>query len=122
MEFTINSKQKKVELFYESTEEQAAIMEFISKWLTFKEEQFNYVPKYRENEIAWASNSTARGVCDGLTGHAYADVTETFGTIDSIIKSNDVSNTIVFNAADLSGLTASDDLPSGCIHVSAKSK
>lgn len=113
MEFTINSKQKKVELFYESEKEQAAIMEFISKWLTFKEEQLNYAPKYRENEIAWASNSTARGICDGLTGHAYADVTS------AVIDGKDISNTIKINCADLKTL---EDLPSGCIHVSAKSK
>lgn len=31
MDFTINSKQKKVELFYESAREQTAIMEFLSK-------------------------------------------------------------------------------------------
>lgn len=113
MEFTINSKQKKVELFYESEKEQAAIMEFISKWLTFKEEQLNYAPKYRENEIAWASNSTARGMCDDLTGHAYADVTS------AVIDGKDISNTIKINCADLKTL---EDLPSGCIHISAKSK
>lgn len=122
MEFTINSKQKKVELFYESEKEQAAIMEFISKWLTFKEEQSNYIPKYQENEIAWASNSTARGIYSSLTGHTYADTTGTFGTIDNIVKPNDVPNAIVLNTTDLGSLTASDDLPSGCIHVSAKSK
>ena len=96
-------------------------MEFISKWLTFKEDKINWQPNYRESEIAWASNSTARGICDSLTGHAYADVTE-FGTIDSVIKSNDVSNTIVLNTTELCSSTTSDDLPSGCIHVSAKSK
>ena len=136
MEFTINSKQKKVELFYESEKEQAAIMEFISKWLTFKEEQLNYVPKYRENEIAWASNSTARGICDSLTGHTYADIATSgyIDTVGTIIDSNDISNTITINTADITKLnksasnyvnadiTASDDLPSGCIHVSAKSK
>ena len=131
MEFTINSKQKKVQLFYESEKEQAAIMEFISKWLTFKEEELNYVPKYRENEIAWASNSTARGMCDGLTGHAYADIV-TIDTVGKIVDSNNVSNTITINAADVATLnksvsnyaaiTAVEDLPSGCIHVSAKSK
>ena len=94
-------------------------MEFISKWLTFKEEQLNYTPKYRENEIAWASNSTARGIYNNLTGNTYADITGTFGAIDSI---NDVSNSITLKTDDLGSLTVSDDLPSGCIHVSAKSK
>lgn len=131
MEFTINSKQKKVELFYESEKEQAAIMEFISKWLTFKEDNIGYKPTYRDNEIAWASNSTARGVCDSLTGHAYADIA-TIDTVGKIVDSNSVSNTITINAADMAALnksvsnyaaiTAVEDLPSGCIHVSAKSK
>ena len=116
MEFTINSKQKKVELFYESEKEQAAIMEFISKWLTFKEENIKYQPAYRTDEITWATNSTSRGICESLTGHTYADITS------AVIDKNDISDAIVFNAADLSGLTASEDLPTGCIHVTAKSK
>ena len=116
MEFTINSKQKKVELFYESEKEQAAIMEFISKWLTFKEESIKYQPAYRTDEITWATNSTSRGICESLTGHTYADITS------AVIDKNDISDAIVFNAADLSGLTASEDLPTGCIHVTAKSK
>ena len=113
MEFTINSKQKKVELFYESEKEQAAIMEFISKWLTFKEENVKYQPAYRTDEITWATNSTSRGICESLTGHTYADVT------NAIIDKHDILNGITINCADL---TASEDLPTGCIHVTAKSK
>ena len=112
MEFTINSKQKKVELFYESEKEQAAIMEFISKWLTFKEENIKYQPVYRTDEITWANNSTSRGICDSLTGHTYADVTS------AVIDGTDISNTIKIDCADLKTL---EDLPSNCIHVSAKS-
>ena len=94
-------------------------MEFISKWLTFKEDKINWQPNYRESEIAWASNSTARGIYNNLTGNTYADITGTFGTIDSVISPND---SITLKTDDLGGLTVSDDLPSGCIHVSAKSK
>ena len=134
MEFTINSKQKKVELFYESEKEQAAIVEFISKWLTFKEDNIGYKPTYRDNEIAWASNSTARGVYDSLTGHAYADIAS-IDAVGKIVDSNSVSNTITISTADVAALnktasnytaindiTTVDDLPPGCIHVSAKSK
>lgn len=91
-------------------------MEFISKWLTFKEENIKYQPAYRTDEITWATNSTSRGICESLTGHTYADITS------AVIDKNDISDAIVFNAADLSGLTASEDLPTGCIHVTAKSK
>ena len=113
MDFTINSKQKKVELFYETAKEQAAIMEFLSKWLTFKEENTKYQPVYRNDEIAWTSNSTSRGVCENLSEHTYTDATS------AIIDGKDISNTITIEHADLKTL---GDLPSGCIHVSAKSK
>ena len=116
MEFTINSKQKKVELFYESEKEQAAIMDFISKWLTFKEDKINWQPNYRESEIAWASNSASRSVSDSLTGHAYANVTNTLGTINAVGSAIKVDDTID------SRITVSEDIPSNCIHVSAKSR
>ena len=103
-------------------------MEFISKWLTFKEEHIKYQPTYRTDEITWATNSTSRGICEGLNGHTYADATG-IGIVGSIVDENNISNTIVINAANTltsdntnSILTASDDLPSNCIHVSAKSK
>ena len=88
-------------------------MEFISKWLTFKEESIKYQPAYRTDEITWATNSTSRGICESLTGHTYADVTS------AVIDGKDISNTLIINCADLA---ASEDLPTGCIHVSAKSK
>ena len=116
MDFTINSKQKKVELFYESAREQAAIIEFLSKWLTFKEEKTKNQPVYRSDEIAWASNSTSRGVCENLTDHIYTNSTD---ITSAIIDGKDISNTITIERADLKTL---EDLPSGCIHVSAKSK
>lgn len=87
-------------------------MEFISKWLTFKEENIKYQPTYRTDEITWATNSTSRGICESLNGHTYADVTS------AVIDGKDVSNTITINCADLKD---SEDLPPNCIHVSAKS-
>ena len=115
MDFTINSKQKKVELFYETAKEQAAIMEFLSKWLTFKEENTKQ-PVYRNDEIAWASNSTSRGICENLTERIYTNTTD---ITSAVIDGKDISNTITIERADLKTL---EDLPSGCIHVSAKSK
>lgn len=120
MEFTINSRQKKVELLYESAEEQAAIMEFISKWLTYKEENIKHQPTYRNDEITWASNSTSHGMCDILPKYSLADINVT----GSIIDTGDNSNTITINTTNLatSNKSTSEDLPSNCIHVSAKSK
>ena len=54
MEFTINSKQKKVELFYETQEEQKAILDFINKWMSFKTET-DHASVY--HDIAWANIS-----------------------------------------------------------------
>ena len=117
MDFTINSKQKKVELFYETAKEQAAIMEFLSKWLTFKEENTKYQPLYQNDEIAWTNNSTSRGISENLTEYIYTNATDDTNAV--IDGKNTISNTITTNCANLKTL---EDLPSGCIHVSAKSK
>lgn len=60
MEFTINSKQKKVELFYETQEEQRAILDFINKWMSFKtvtDITDNASIYIKQPDIAWASIS-----------------------------------------------------------------
>ena len=90
-------------------------MEFLSKWLTFKEESTKQ-PVYRNDEIVWTSNSTSCGVCENLTDHIYTNSTD---ITSAIIDGKDISNTITIERADLKNL---EDLPSGCIHVSAKSK
>ena len=97
-------------------------MEFISKWLTYKEENTKYQPAYRNDEITWASNSTSRGMCDILPKHSYGNID--INTTGSIIDTGNNSNTITINTANLatSDKSTSEDLPSNCIHVSAKSK
>ena len=55
MEFTINSKQKKVELFYETQEEQRAILDFINKWMSFKTVTDNASIYINQPDIAWTS-------------------------------------------------------------------
>ena len=98
MDFTINSKQKKVELFYETAKEQAAIMEFLSKWLTFKEESTKQ-PVYRNDEIAWTNNFISRGIYENLTGYIYTNATD---TTNAVIDGKDIiSNTITTNCANL---------------------
>ena len=90
-------------------------MEFLSKWLTFKEENAKQ-PVYRNDEIAWTSNSTSRGICENLTDRIYTNTTD---ITSAVIDGKDISNTITIERADLKTL---EDLPSECIHVSAKSK
>ena len=55
MEFTINSKQKKVELFYETKEEQKAILDFINKWMSFKTVTDNASIYVNQPDIAWTN-------------------------------------------------------------------
>lgn len=91
-------------------------MEFLSKWLTFKEENIKYQPVYRNDEITWTSNSTSCGICENLAEHIYTNSTD---ITSAIIDGKDISNTITIERADLKTL---EDLPSECIHASAKSK
>ena len=85
-------------------------MEFLSKWLTFKEEKTKKV----YDKYGMAENS--RGVCENLTDHIYTNSTD---ITSAVIDGKDTSNTITIERADLKTL---EDLPSECIHVSAKSK
>ena len=103
MEFTINSKQKKVELFYESTEEQRAILELVSKWVIYKE---NYTSTSVYRDISWADVSGAK---------SYNDSLGTINTVGTTITTNDNN---ILNTR----IAALEDIPSNCIHVTAKSK
>lgn len=38
MDFIFNSRQKKVEVFYNSEKEQLALIDFLEKWVTYKED------------------------------------------------------------------------------------
>ena len=107
MEFTINSKQKKVELFYESTEEQKAILELVSKWVIYKENYVSTSPTYRD--ITWTTGAAinAQDINNILTVKADGSIMpyETFSNSSSNIS-----------------IKAEEDIPSNCIHVTAKSR
>ena len=100
MEFTINSKQKKVELFYESTEEQKAILELVSKWVIYKENYVSSAPAYRD--ISWASITNVSDMANSIR----ANTTNLEGAVE----------------LDSLGTVLTSDIPSNCIHVTAKSR
>lgn len=58
MDFILNSKTKKVEIFYNSAIEQQAILEFLSKHLTYKEDNISHEVYINNPGITWTSNTT----------------------------------------------------------------
>ena len=107
MEFTINSKQKKVELFYESTEEQKAILELVSKWVIYKENYVSSAPTYRD--ISWTTGAAIN--------------TQDVNNILSIKTDGSIVPYETFsNSSSNISIKAEDDIPSNCIHVTAKNR
>lgn len=56
MEFIFNSRQKKVEVFYNNAKEQQALFEFLSQWMTYKEDKSSVICDDRS--ITWATSAT----------------------------------------------------------------
>lgn len=60
MEFIFNSRQKKVEIFYNNEKEQKALLEFLNKWMTYKTDSTYTTPEYMNvPEISWTLSSTS---------------------------------------------------------------
>lgn len=55
MDFILNSKTKKVEIFYESAAEQQAILNFMSQYLTYREDKTSPNLYVHDDGISWAS-------------------------------------------------------------------
>ena len=53
MDFILNSKTKKVEIFYENATEQQAILSFMSKYLTYKEDKTTPNIYINDPGISW---------------------------------------------------------------------
>lgn len=58
MDFIFNSRSKKVEIFYDSAEEQQAILEFVSRYLTYREDRTSGDICINNPGITWASYTT----------------------------------------------------------------
>lgn len=57
MDFIFNSRSKKAEIFYESAEEQQAILEFVSKYLTYREDRTSGDIYINNPGISWTSST-----------------------------------------------------------------
>lgn len=55
MEFIFNSRQKKVEVFYNNAKEQQALFEFLSQWITYKEDKSSVICD--DKCITWTTSS-----------------------------------------------------------------
>ena len=55
MDFILNSRSKKVEIFYETAAEQQAILSFMSKYLTYKEDKTTPNIYINGPDISWTN-------------------------------------------------------------------
>lgn len=55
MDFILNSRTKKVEIFYESAAEQQAVLDFVSKYLTYKEDKTTPSIYINDPGISWTN-------------------------------------------------------------------
>lgn len=71
MDFIFNSRQKKVEVFYENEAEQIALFEFLGKFMTFKNDSISNHDIYINNPgISWTAVNTPYTISttDNLSG------------------------------------------------------
>ena len=57
MDFIFNTKSRKVEIFYESAEEQQAILEFVSRYLIYREDKASGDIWINNPGITWTSST-----------------------------------------------------------------
>ena len=55
MDFILNSRAKKVEIFYENAAEQQAILNFMSQYLTYKEDKTTSSIYINDPGISWTN-------------------------------------------------------------------
>lgn len=71
MDFIFNSRQKKVEVFYENEVEQTALFEFLGKFMTFKNDSISNHDIYINNPgISWTAANAPYTISttDNLSG------------------------------------------------------
>lgn len=89
MDFILNSKTKKVEIFYENAAEQQAILNFMSQYLTYKEDKTTPNIYINDPGISWTAANAPYTISttDSLSGTValgnYSDSTITAAKLDS---------------------------------------
>lgn len=101
MDFILNSKTKKVEIFYNSAAEQQAILEFLSKHLTYKEDNISHEVYINNPGITWASNTTPAWTISTTDNLASTITTDTAST--TAAKSSSMTNSTLDTCSDEGG-------------------
>ena len=93
MDFIFNSRQKKVEVFYENEAEQTALFEFLGKYMTFKNGGIPDRDTYINNPgISWTATnapyiiSTTDSLSGTITLDNYSDSTINAAKLESNIQ------------------------------------
>lgn len=110
MDFIFNSRQKKVEVFYDNETEQAALFEFLGKYMTFKNGGIPDRDIYINNPgISWTATnapytiSTTDSLSGTITLGNCSDSTINAGKLESNIQD---SITAVINPKEKKAYTA----------------
>lgn len=92
MDFILNSKTKKVEIFYENAAEQQAILNFMSQYLTYREDKTAPNIYIHDPGIGWATANAPYTISttDNLSGTIaltnYSDSTVNAAKLESNIQ------------------------------------
>lgn len=109
MDFILNSKTKKVEIFYENAAEQQAILNFMSQYLTYKEDKTTHNIYINDPGISWtAANapytiSTTDHLSGAITLNNCSDSTINAGKLESNIQDSITTVAKLDNASDEGG-------------------
>ena len=109
MDFILNSKTKKVEIFYENAAEQQAILNFMSQYLTYKEDKTTHNIYIYDPGISWtAANapytiSTTDHLSGAITLNNCSDSTINAGKLESNIQDSITTAAKLDNASDEGG-------------------
>lgn len=95
MDFIFNSRQKKVEIFYESKREQDALINFLNNWVTYN--QGSESPTHiNAPDISWSIANNPYTITCGSGIVSTIDCSATKATISSPTEEN-ISNSIKEN-------------------------
>lgn len=95
MDFIFNSRQKKVEIFYESKREQDALISFLNNWVTYN--QGSESPTHiNAPDISWSIANNPYTITCGSGIVSTIDCSATKATISSPTEEN-ISNSVKEN-------------------------
>lgn len=98
MDFILNSKTKKVEIFYENAAEQQAILNFMSQYLTYKEDKTTPNIYINDPGISWTNTTVSTTPFITTTNTDLSGIVTLnggiYGTTDSTINTTELKSTI----------------------------